>query len=111
MDEKRGNVAEKLEKRLQFWDGNCVHDWYLTFTQLVAANQFAMIGLVLMAAVARVCKTTGITDLYEEIGSEHMQIVLKTMNNGTVLQEFGALDAEGQCDDDEDLGEVIERDD
>lgn len=69
-----------------------------------------MIGLVLMAAVARVCKATGITDLYEEIGSEHMQVVLKTMNNGTVLQEFGGLDADVQGDDDEDLGEVIARD-
>ncbi|KAF2197195.1 hypothetical protein GQ43DRAFT_218957 [Delitschia confertaspora ATCC 74209] len=105
-DKKKGNVAETLEKRLQFWDTQCIHDWYLTFTQLVAAGQFAMIGLVLMAAIARVCKISGITDLYEEIGSNHMKVVLLTVDDGTLLEEFGDLVA---ADGEEDSGEVIER--
>ena len=67
-----------------------------------------------MATLARVCKITGITALYEEIGSAHMKLVLKLVDDGTLLDEFGDMvvdeemhpDGEG---DDEDIGEVIGR--
>ena len=60
-----------------------------------------------MAATARVCRITGITDLYEEIGSEDMKMVLQSVDEGVVADEFGELLAGGE----EDEGEVIERDD
>ena len=67
---------------------------------------FAVIGLVLMASTARVCRVTGITDLYEEIGSEDMKIVLKSMDEGHIVNDFGEL----RAGDEEDEGEVVERD-
>lgn len=59
-----------------------------------------------MASTARVCRVTGITDLYEEIGSEDMKMVLKSVDEGKILEEYGSLRAEAE----EDEGEVIERD-
>jgi ribonuclease MRP protein subunit RMP1 len=77
-----------------------------SFTQLIAVGPFAVIGLVLMASTARVCRVTGVTDLYEEIGSEDMKNVLKSMDDGAVVRMYGELRAGNE----EDVGEVIERD-
>jgi len=72
-----------------------------------------------MAAIARVCKITGITELYEEIGSEHMRIVLETFDAGSAVDQFGGLEpglhgvavANEEEEEEEDLGEVVERED
>ncbi|KAF2714830.1 hypothetical protein K504DRAFT_368388 [Pleomassaria siparia CBS 279.74] len=102
---KKASIGERTEARLRFWDAQYIHQWYLSFTQLIAVGPFAVIGLVLMASTARVCRITGITDLYEEIGSEDMKTVLASFDAGEVAKEFGDLRA-GE----EDEGEVIERD-
>ena len=60
-----------------------------------------------MACVARVCRITGITELYEEIGSEDMQVVLQSIDEGVAIDEFGNLF--GGDEEDEDEGIVIER--
>ncbi|KAF2181820.1 hypothetical protein K469DRAFT_671033 [Zopfia rhizophila CBS 207.26] len=96
------NGGSVIEQRLRFWDSRCIHQWYL---YLVAAGQFAVVGLVLMATTARVCKVTGITEFYEEIGSEDMKVVLKTVDEGVVVSEFGNLLAGEELD----IGEVVER--
>jgi ribonuclease MRP protein subunit RMP1 len=44
-----------------------------------------------MACTARVCRITGITDLYEEIGSEDMRMALQMIDNGAVEEELGSL--------------------
>lgn len=75
------------------------------FTQLVAVGPFAVLGLVLMACTARVCKITGITDLYEEIGSEDMRMTLQMIDDGAVEDELGSLLTGGDVDE----GVVIER--
>ncbi|KAF2736949.1 hypothetical protein EJ04DRAFT_533334 [Polyplosphaeria fusca] len=109
MESKKSRAAREnlLQQRLQFWDERHVHQWYLSFTQLVAAGPFAVIGLVLMACVARVCRITGITDLYEEIGSEDMQEVLQSVDEGSVVETFGMLQPDEEEEEDE--GVVIER--
>ncbi|KAF2490377.1 hypothetical protein BU16DRAFT_151096 [Lophium mytilinum] len=76
----------KVTERLGFWDEVC-HGWYLTFTQLLAAGQFAVLGLVLMAAVARVCKLVGITEFYQDFASEDMKEVLQVMEKGEAVIE------------------------
>ncbi|KAF2261137.1 hypothetical protein CC78DRAFT_583986 [Lojkania enalia] len=108
MESGKVNVANVLEQRLRFWDERHIHQWYLNFTQLVAVGPFAVIGLVLMACVARVCRITGITDLYEEIGSEDMKVVLQSMDEGVAVGEFGNI-LGGEEDDEEDQGVIIER--
>lgn len=64
---------------------------YRHFTQLTATAPFAVLGLVLMACTARVCRITGITDLYEEIASEDMKMVGEMLDDGAVEEELGSL--------------------
>ncbi|KAF2654718.1 hypothetical protein K491DRAFT_568065, partial [Lophiostoma macrostomum CBS 122681] len=92
LDGKSGKTKEeKLTRRLVHWDESCIHHWYLHYTQLVAIGSFAMLGLVLMACVARVCKITGITDVYEQIRSDDMHMVMGMMDDGAVEEELGSL--------------------
>ena len=52
-----------------------------------------MLGLVMMASVARVCRITGITAVYEEIASSDVKGVLSANDELTLADEFsGALD-------------------
>lgn len=69
-------LTRRLEARLRVLGEEKMHAWYMTFTQLVAAGQFAPVGLVLMAAAARAAKLLGVTDVYEEIASADMRAVL-----------------------------------
>jgi len=60
---------------------------------------FAVLGLVLMACTARVCRITGITAHYEEIASEDMKGILSAVDEGLLADEFGGLldgDGEGE---------------
>lgn len=67
---------------------------------------FAVLGLVLMACTARVCRISGITDLYEEIASEDMKGILTAVDDGLIAKEFGGLlDPEDEWDE----GEVVMR--
>lgn len=50
-----------------------------------------MLGLVLMASVARLCRITGITTAYEEIASADIQGVLSTNDELALSSEFGTV--------------------
>lgn len=61
----------------------------------MAVGPFAMLGLVIMASVARVCRISGITAVYEEIASADIQGVLSASDELALADEFaGILDAE-----------------
>jgi ribonuclease MRP protein subunit RMP1 len=66
-----------------------------------------MLGLVLMACVARVCRITGITDVYEQMGSVDMHMVMGMMDDGMVEEELGSLLVGGGEGEDE--GVVVQR--
>jgi ribonuclease MRP protein subunit RMP1 len=67
-----------------------------------------MLGLVMMASVARLCRITGITSAYEEIASGDIQGVLSANDELLMSSEFGAvMDQEAGWDE----GVVIERED
>ncbi|KAJ4324127.1 RNase MRP subunit [Neodidymelliopsis sp. IMI 364377] len=105
---KRSERAAKIEARLRYWDEKCVHIWYCQFSQLIAVGPFAMLGLVMMASVARLCRITGITSAYEEIASGDIQGVLSANDELLMSSEFGAvMDEEAGWDE----GVVIERED
>ncbi|KAI4653199.1 uncharacterized protein J4E79_008712 [Alternaria viburni] len=67
-----------------------------TFSQLVAVGPFAMLGLVMMASVARVCRITGITAVYEEIASGDVQGVLSASDELALAGEFSMVLDEGE---------------
>lgn len=78
------------------------------FSQLIAVGSFAMLGLVMMASVARLCRITGITTAYEEIASGDIHGVLSASDDLSLSSEFG-----GVIDEDAgwDEGVVIARED
>ncbi|KAG9196041.1 hypothetical protein G6011_01162 [Alternaria panax] len=86
----------KVEARLTFWDRGAVHKWYYQFSQLVAVGPFAMLGLVMMASVARVCRITGITAAYEEIASGDIKGVLSASDELALADEFSTVLDEGE---------------
>jgi ribonuclease MRP protein subunit RMP1 len=63
-----------------------------------------MLGLVMMASVARVCRISGITAVYEEIASGDIQGVLSASDELALAHEFGSVLDEG------DEGVVVARD-
>lgn len=69
---------------------------------------FAMLGLVMMASVARVCRIVGITAVYEEIASQDIRGILTASDELALADEFaGVLD--GEVGWGEDVGVVVER--
>jgi ribonuclease MRP protein subunit RMP1 len=72
----------------------------------MAVGSFAVLGLVLMACTARVCRITGVTALYEQIASDDMRIMFESMDEDAVEDEFGRYLSN---EPDEDEGEVVER--
>jgi ribonuclease MRP protein subunit RMP1 len=58
-----------------------------------------MLGLVMMASVARVCKITGITAVYEEIASGDIKGVLNASDELALADEFSmVLDEDEEWD-------------
>jgi ribonuclease MRP protein subunit RMP1 len=66
------------------------------FSQLVAVGPFAMLGLVMMASVARVCRIAGITAVYEEIASGDIKGVLTASDELALADEFSMVLDEGE---------------
>ena len=55
-----------------------------------------MLGLVMMASVARVCRITGITAVYEEIASRDVKGVLSASDELALADEFSTVLDEGE---------------
>ncbi|KAH6622358.1 hypothetical protein C7974DRAFT_415009 [Boeremia exigua] len=105
---KRSERSAKIEARLKYWDEKCVHVWYCQFSQLIAVGSFAMLGLVMMASVARLCRITGITTAYEEIASADIRGVLSANDELSLSNDFGDVaDEKPEWDE----GVVIARED
>lgn len=69
------------------------------FSQLVAVGPFSMLGLVLMASVARVCRITGITAVYEQIASAEVKGMLDANDELGLAGQFGSvLGGDEGCD-------------
>ena len=62
----------------------------------MSVGPFAMLGLVMMASVARVCRITGITAVYEEIASGDVQGVLTANDDLALADEFSGVLGEGE---------------
>jgi ribonuclease MRP protein subunit RMP1 len=70
-----------------------------------------MLGVVMMASVARVCRISGITAVYEEIASGDIQGVLSASDELALAGEFAGVLDEEEGWDEEDTGVVVERED
>ncbi|OCK84782.1 hypothetical protein K432DRAFT_288122 [Lepidopterella palustris CBS 459.81] len=100
-----GDRASQLRYRLSFWEEFLTFEWYLSFSQLVANGQFAAIGVVLLATLARVCALLGITRSYLERPGKKVKTEIESLAIGEALKVSGQMEAaEG-----EDEGVVVQR--
>ena len=71
-------TEQRIQQRLTFWKDNLVNKWHHAFSQLVADARFAVMGLVLLAVLAQVCRVLGITaEIEENIGPEESERILR----------------------------------
>ncbi|KAG9235507.1 hypothetical protein BJ875DRAFT_542060 [Amylocarpus encephaloides] len=95
----------KLKGRLEFCC-SMVERWYFAFSTVVADNQYASLGLMLIGCLARFQSVT--RDLCDEYGFEIEVLGDETMNEAG---EVPVLQAEQEGAKEDDLGEIISRED
>jgi hypothetical protein len=104
----------KVEKRLEIWKRVYVKKWFGDFSQLMADSQFAVLALVLLGCLGRVCLITGVTEAMEKSGEEQEDV-------GAALKEYAKGEAAKEVDgligviedrrEEHDIGVVIARED
>ncbi|KAK5121939.1 hypothetical protein LTR85_004511 [Meristemomyces frigidus] len=100
-------TLQRIEQRLSFWQDVAVRKWEHAFSQLTADGRFAVLGLVLLAALAEVCRILGITAAFEDLGQAEVEKVLERFANEDWEYDGspdGQINGSG-----EDFGEVISR--
>lgn len=85
------------------------------FSQLVADNQFAVLGLVLLGCLGRACDVTGVIEMMMEEEAEDVVVALKDLAKRKEVGDLiGGMEGDvgvvitRDCGD-EDLGEALER--
>jgi ribonuclease MRP protein subunit RMP1 len=114
---KRKQECEiRAEQRLHIWADVLVSKWFAAFSQVVANKRFATLGLVLCAALGRLCKITGVLEMIEEDAGGDVKRLLIDFADGegesalrTFDKQVNEMDDAGRESDD--IGVVIERDD
>lgn len=101
-------VEARIQARVEFWRDVLVPKAQHAFSQLVADQRFAVVGVVLMACLAQIGKIVGLLAVYEEMGQREVEMVLERFakeewdaGDAGVVEERGGLV--------EDFGEVLER--
>ena len=108
-------VHAQIQAELAFWRDVLVPKWQHAFAQVTADGRFAVLGVVLLAALAQVGRIVGLVGVYENMGEEEVRRVLERFAKET----WGAGDVESGGDegvrieregtDDEDFGEILRR--
>jgi hypothetical protein len=66
----------RIQQRTAMWQEVLIQKWQQAFSQLVADGRFAVLGIVLIAALAQICMVTGITADIEQLGQMEVEKVL-----------------------------------
>jgi len=97
----------QVEQRLRFWQDILVSRCQHAFSQVTADGRFAVLGLVLSAALAETCQITGITAVLEDLGQAEVESVLNAFASEAWEGQEPLVDDKKQRG--EDFGEVIQR--
>nr|POE56679.1 ribonuclease mrp protein subunit rmp1 [Quercus suber] len=99
-------VQTRIRERLTFWQEVLVPRWQRAFSQTTADKRFAVLGLVLLAVLAEVCATTGVTTAFEDLAQTEVEQVLEKF-----AKEQWRPDSLGpeQGAEVEDVGEAVRR--
>lgn len=101
-------LRARVQERLSFWQGTLVPKWQRAFSQTTADKRFAVLGLVLLAVLAEICATTGLTAVFEDLAQVEVERVLERFAREEWKQDAGVTEQSSGM---EDVGEAIERDD
>ena len=99
-------ITQRIAQMISFWQDIMVRRWQHAFSQLSADGRFAVLGLVLLAALAEACRIMKITAAFEDMGQAEVEKVLLQFANEDWEQDHseGVGRARG-----EDIGESINR--
>ncbi|KAK1814815.1 Ribonuclease MRP protein subunit rmp1 [Friedmanniomyces endolithicus] len=101
-------VTDQIQQTLAFWRDVLVPKWQHAFSQVAADGRFAVLGLLLLGALAEVCRIVGLTAAFEELGQAEVE---------KVIERFAEEGFEGRTDvrpsvlsgQSEDVGELVTR--
>lgn len=103
-----------IQADLAFWRDVLMPKWQHAFAQVVADGRFAVLGVVLLAALAQVGRIVGLDRIYESMGELEIQRVLEQFARDEWVGDDGGddgVEVERKVGD-EDFGEaVLRRDD
>jgi ribonuclease MRP protein subunit RMP1 len=100
-------LNSKGQQRLEAWITIYVVKWHGAFAQILTERRFVGIGLVLLATLANASAILGVTGGLRSRGQQDLVEAMKKMENSQAeLLEEIVVESRG----DEDVGEVIERD-
>nr|POE90350.1 ribonuclease mrp protein subunit rmp1 [Quercus suber] len=99
-------LQTRLRQRLSFWQQVLVPKWQRAFSQTTADKRFAVLGLVLLAVLADVCATTGVTTVLEDLAQVAVEQVLEKFAREEWKPDLLGAEPGAFA---EDLGEVIGR--
>lgn len=97
-------TKRRIDQRLAFWRDVTVCKWQRSFSQIVADGRFSVLGLVLLAVLAEVCRIVGITAELEELGQAEVEKVLE------IFAAEAWSDEDAVAERHEDVGQVVRRD-
>ncbi len=98
----------RLSHRKDLMQDVLVPKWHNAFSQLIADNRFAVLGVVLLAVLSQTCLIMGITKYYEDLGQREVERVLEEFGD-TYWQDEMSREQSGTMT--EEIGEVVARGD
>lgn len=112
-------VHEDIGAELAFWRDVMIAKWERAFGQVLADGRFAVLGVVLVAALSQVVRAVGLLGVFEEMGEMEVRRALEKfadeewgVQEGKRIGEKGVkVEREGDVDvgGGDDFGEVITR--
>ncbi|KAI9689568.1 MAG: hypothetical protein M1822_010220 [Bathelium mastoideum] len=102
---RKPQLELRMQQRLSWWAEHLVEKWWIAFTHILALNQFAQLGLFLVAALARCAHLTGLTAALEQLADDETEALLTRFATEETPEIFGA----GETSNVEDVGEVLQR--
>lgn len=105
------HTLDAIQQRLNFWQDVLVPKAHHAFSQLAADGRFAVLGVVLLAALAQICSILGLTSSYEEMGQAEVEQVLNQFAQEQWPRKAPLDDKRSQMSEGEDFGFAIPRTD
>ncbi|KAL9080276.1 MAG: hypothetical protein Q9157_000926 [Trypethelium eluteriae] len=102
---RKPELELKMQQRLSWWQNGLIKKWWIAFTHVLALNQFAQLGLFLIATLARISRLTGLTAALEQAADAETEALITRFATEEIHNPPGvAGDSDG-----EDIGEIVQR--